>query len=288
MLHLSPPCQFFSPAHTRAAAHDDDNIFALFGCCTIIDKVRPRLVTLEQTFGITWDKHTEYYNALVGMFTQFDYSVRWKVVHLKDWGLAQDRKRLIMIAAAPGEQLPTFPPATHGNGTGGLKPYNTIGKAIANIRRRDPLHNLDTVKLHHPPRQPLDPNRLADTITTSGSTSYHPSGERNYTLREFACLQGFPTCHRFVGTKTQITKQIGNAFAPNTVEVLYRHLMQSLLESDGHSCDERDMDVIDIEPDVLIIGDDDFDGMTMISSTDELVDLDMQEQDDQISFVDLT
>lgn len=28
VLHISPPCQYFSPAHTRPSAHDDDNKFA--------------------------------------------------------------------------------------------------------------------------------------------------------------------------------------------------------------------------------------------------------------------
>lgn len=284
MLHLSPPCQFFSPAHTRDAAHDDENIFALFGCSTLIDTVRPRLATVEQTFGITWDKHSEYYHALVGMFTQFGYSVRWKVVKLKDWGLAQDRKRLIMIAAAPGEVLPTFPPSTHGPN---LKSYNTIGKALSMVKQRDPLHNLTTVKWHQPPRRPFDADRLADTITTGGSTSYHPSGERNYTIREYACLQGFPNCHRFLGTKTQIIKQIGNAFAPNTVEVLYRHLMKSLLDSDGISDRGVDVEVVNLEPDVMIVDDDSLYGATAVGSGNEYVDLEMP-RGNQATMIDLT
>ncbi|CEJ91253.1 hypothetical protein VHEMI06977 [[Torrubiella] hemipterigena] len=218
------------------------------------------------------------------MFTQFGYSVRWKVVKLKDWGLAQDRKRLIMIAAAPGEILPIFPPSTHGPG---LKHYNTIGEALSMVKQRDPLHNLTTVKWHHPPRRPFDADRLADTITTGGSASYHPSGQRNYTMREYACLQGFPNCHRFLGTKTQIIKQIGNAFAPNTVEVLYRHLMKSLLDSDGISDHAVHVEVVDLEPDVLIVDDDSFYRTTVDGSGNEYVDLEMQ-RGNQVAMIDLT
>lgn len=235
VLHLSPPCQFFSPAHTREGAHDDENIFALFGGNQIIDKVRPRIITVEQTFGITHDKHLQYFRALIGDFTQFGYSVRWKIVRLCTWGAAQDRKRLVIIAAAPGESLPTFPEATHSmtlHGDGGLKPLNTIRRAIDDIRPGDDLHELDDARRNGPRGPSYDPERLAGTITTGGSELYYPDGTRDFTLREYASLQGFPKTHRFKGTKTSIKKQIGNAFPPNTVQVLYQHIEKWLLRED--------------------------------------------------------
>lgn len=234
VLHLSPPCQYFSPAHTHQSVHDDTNIFALFGCHSLIDKLRPRLITLEQTFGITHERHHQYLRALIGDYTQLGYSVRWKVVRLCTWGLAQDRKRLIILAAAPGEKLPPFPQPTHSeNGADGLEPLTTIRKAIASIRVGDDLHNLDNVKYFRPRRAPLDPDRLAGTITTGGNDVYYPDGTRDFTIREYACIQGFPRYHKFIGTKTCIRKQIGNAFPSNTVRVLYQHLENWLLQQDG-------------------------------------------------------
>lgn len=44
-------------------------------------------------------------------------------------------------------------------------------------------------------------------------------------------LQGFPTWHRFRGR--YIKKQIGNAFAPSVVKILYDHLVAWLLQQDG-------------------------------------------------------
>jgi DNA (cytosine-5)-methyltransferase 1 len=225
VLHLSPPCQFFSPAHTRNTAHDDDHIFALLGGNALVSKTRPRLVTLEQTFGITFKRHTVYLGALIGDLTQFGYSVRWRVVRLATWGSAQDRKRLIVIAAAPGEKLPPFPPPTHANqGSGGLRPLRTIRDAIADIPPGDELHNLERVKRYAPTKAPYDANRPSLTITTASTNAYHPDGSRDFTLREYASLQGFPIHHRFHGNRSEVKRQIGNAFPPDTVEVLYRHL----------------------------------------------------------------
>jgi DNA (cytosine-5)-methyltransferase 1 len=251
ILHLSPPCQYFSPAHTREAVHDDQNIFALFSCNSLVNKVRPRIITVEQTFGITQQRHQEYLRILISDITQFGYSVRWKVVRLCTWGSAQDRKRLIIIAAAPGEELPPFPAATHSEGgEGGLKPYRTIGQALHSVRPGDELHDLERTKRYAPPRRAYDANRLAGTITTGGSDFAHPSGTRDFTLREFASLQGFPRYHKFKGTRTSIKRQIGNAFPPNTVEVLYGHLEKWLLKTDGMTCPRRST------TDVVVVGDD--------------------------------
>ncbi len=234
VLHLSPPCQYFSPAHTHQSVHDDDNIFALFGCNELINKTRPRIITVEQTFGITQDRHHHYLRCLIGDFTQFGYSVRWKVVRLCTWGSAQDRKRLVVIAAAPGESLPPFPQATHSDGgRDGLEPFTTVRQAISGIRHTDSLQDLRRVKYYNPPRPPLSDDRLAGTITTGSRDFYHPDGHRELSLREYACLQGFPRHHQFIGNKTSIRRQIGNAFPPNTVGVLYRHIQNWLLKEDG-------------------------------------------------------
>jgi DNA (cytosine-5)-methyltransferase 1 len=233
VLHLSPPCQPFSPAHTREAAHDDDNRFALMGCFALIKMTRPRIVTLEQTFGITHQRHGEYLRTLINDFTSQGFSVRWQIVRLATWGSAQDRKRLILIASAPGERLPPFPAPSHSdNGHGGLKPFNTIAKALSCVAIGDVLHDLDNVRYHEPRKAPFSANRLAGTITTSPGGFYYPDGTRDLTMREFACLQGFPAHHTFEGTKTSILRQIGNAFPPNTVRHLYKHIENWLLKQD--------------------------------------------------------
>lgn len=224
VLHLSPPCQVWSPAHTVAGARDDENIAVLFSCAHLIPKIRPRYFTLEQTFGILHRRCRPYFNVLVLGFTEHGYSVRWKIVHLATWGLPQARKRLIMVGACPGERLPPFPGPTHSKDPeDGLQPFVTAREALDCIGPMTSLHNLDQMRPFEVVRPEWDPHGiLRRTITTSGGQNYHYSGKRDLTLREFACLQGFPTWHKFVAPS--IKKQIGNAFPPCVVEVLYDHL----------------------------------------------------------------
>ena len=266
ILHLSPPCQVFSPAHTVASeAKDSANLAALFGCEVVLRKAKPRIFTLEQTFGLMMTRFSPYFNHLVSTFTSHGYSVRWRVVPLADWGLPALRKRLIMIGAGPGEELPPFPEPSHGPG---LKPHVTARRAIDRIRPRrgiDPLHNpRDMKRLNHPP---WDADKiLPRCITTSGGQNYHFSGARDLTLRELATLQGFPAHHAF--ESPYIKKQIGNAFPPVVAEHLFRHVQAWLLDADGLVHGERAavvppsdgfviVDEPDVDVDAMVVVDDD-------------------------------
>lgn len=236
ILHLSPPCQFWSPAHTVAGKDDEKNIAVLFSCTDLIKKLRPRVFTVEQTFGLVHDRFRLYFHTFLQGFTSHGYSLRYKILHLNQYGLAQTRRRLVIIGAGPGEKLPPFPPPTHSKTpeVDGLKPVVTPYQALLAIKRiksGHPMHNLATVHRFDPPKRPWDPSKPVNTITCSGGQNYHWLGERQFTDLEYAVLQGFPRWHQF--SETNVKKQIGNAFAPSVVRVLYEHLIRFLRKQDG-------------------------------------------------------
>ncbi|WYZ39281.1 hypothetical protein EsH8_III_001195 [Colletotrichum jinshuiense] len=238
ILHLSPPCQTWSPAHTVAGANDEANIAALFACRSLVEKVRPRVFTLEQTFGLTKACHRPFFCSLIGGFTEFGYSVAWKVVSLQNWGLPQKRERLIMIGACPGEKLPPFPAETHSeNGSGGLSKHVTIRQALAKIKETSTFHNPQEEMKDNIPLGSVASNPdqiLRRCMTCSGGQNIHWSKTRGYTIREFASLQGFPVWHQFAeAPKSALKKQIGNAFPASVVRLLCEHLKNWLLVEDG-------------------------------------------------------
>lgn len=79
VLHISPPCQPWSPAntHPNGGKNGEKNQAALFSVSCLLGKVRPRLVTIEQTFGILHDRHAVFFNGLVKQFTCKGYSIHW-------------------------------------------------------------------------------------------------------------------------------------------------------------------------------------------------------------------
>ncbi|KAL2278276.1 hypothetical protein FJTKL_14547 [Diaporthe vaccinii] len=176
-----------------------------------------------------------YFNTLVQGFTRRGFSVRWSVIPLIQYGLPQDRKRLLMIGACPGEQLPPWPPATHSaTPRQGQKPFVTEAEALRGLNsRRVSLHDVARAAVRNGSRR--DANLpFPKTITCGGTQGIlHPSGTRDFTVREIASLQGFPIYHEFEGNKTAIKKQIGNAFPSCVVKNIYDHLRKWLEEVDG-------------------------------------------------------
>lgn len=125
ILHLSPPCQPFSHPHYRAAQHTRDeehflrtgeirfrmerdqeaderdhvNRLALYSIGAIIERVKPRIVTLEQTSGLP-EKHPLYFQTLISQFVALGYSPMWAVVDFSEYESVQRRRRLVIIASA--------------------------------------------------------------------------------------------------------------------------------------------------------------------------------------------
>lgn len=100
VLHLSPPCKPWSPAHTRLGPNDESNQAAFLATEGLLKKTRPRIVTLEETFGLTRIvDHLPWFNAMIQIFTKLGFSVRWKVFNLQEFGLPQPRRRLIIFAS---------------------------------------------------------------------------------------------------------------------------------------------------------------------------------------------
>lgn len=58
----------------------------------------------------------------------------------------------------------------------------------------------------------------------------HPDQDRGLSIREAACLQGFPRSYRFSGTLDEAFRQIGNAVPPPFAAYLALHMLGELLE----------------------------------------------------------
>jgi DNA (cytosine-5)-methyltransferase 1 len=97
-LHLSWPCQTFSPAKRGPSEHDDANSSAMFGTYEKLISSGALLHTQENTDGL-FTRHPAFFCSLIREITRAGYNVRFKVVQFMDYGIAQSRKRLIVIAA---------------------------------------------------------------------------------------------------------------------------------------------------------------------------------------------
>lgn len=202
--------------------------------CTDLLKSHPRLTLMEQPAAILSERRAPFLNAILRSFTDAGYSVQGMIVHMVEYGLPQIRKRFIMIGTGPGEPPVSWPTATHSsNPTEDQRPFMTEEDAISRLTLElHSLHDPESLRFRTMDWKVRDAEKPMDTpINGNGSVYYHPDGERDFTLRELACIQGFPTYHKFEGS--YIKKQIGNAFPPSVAMAFYQHLRQHLEEVDA-------------------------------------------------------
>jgi hypothetical protein len=64
VLHLSPPCQTWSIAHTIEGQNDDANSASLFSIKELLDVARPRIATVEQVPGLMIKNDNKFHHYL--------------------------------------------------------------------------------------------------------------------------------------------------------------------------------------------------------------------------------
>ena len=204
VLHMSPPCQSFSPAQAIKPEDFEDKQAVILAVNDLVKMVKPRIITMEETFGLLHPVNRKFFISVVNSLVDQGYSVRWKVMNFGQYGVPQNRRRLVLIASGyvvssshapsmllkqsyfrPGERLPDFPRPTHANNR------TTIATAISGILPGTPDHN--PKDFEYPRRAYSADGQLQNLIACGGGKdNYHPDGKRPFTVREYACLQTFP------------------------------------------------------------------------------------------------
>ena len=130
-----PPCQAFSVNNHKRGMHDDrSGLFRHY--LRIVDGLLPSFAVLENVTGLL-----SMPSAVDGIregFGELGYSVAYRTLRAEDYGVPQERRRVIFLASRCGEP-PPFPEPTHGGS--GQPSFNTVRDAIGDL----------------PPAPPIDP-----------------------------------------------------------------------------------------------------------------------------------
>ena len=245
------PCQPYSMINTRKKK-DDDRKTLLDEFRRIIKGVKPHFVLMENVSRL--NAENQYFASFIKMLENNGYKYEYKVLNAKDFKVAQNRKRLFLIATRlkkinlTFDTLKTYEPITLKDVIYDLekiehdKPSKidflhkskTLGKLNLKRIKATPKNGglrtswSDDLKLscHKKKEAFLDNygrlawNKLSSTITTkfheycSGRFG-HPEQDRALSLREGALIQTFPKDYIFYGRDNQIARQIGNAVPIN-------------------------------------------------------------------------
>lgn len=216
-----PPCQPFSVGGKQLGLQDSRDGFP--GFLAAVESVKPKICLFENVRGMMY-RNKWYLDEVVGALYGLGYLVEHKLLNAVDFGVPQNRERLIVVAHKGGFIWPN-PGAER----------VTAGEALGDLATQIPpesrffTESMDAYVAKYEkasrcknPRD-LHIDRPARTVTCrnlAGATGdMHrvrlPDGRRRRLLyREAARLQSFPDWFEFIGTENQVFYQIGNAVPP--------------------------------------------------------------------------
>jgi len=118
------PCQGFSMIGKRAL--DDSRNQLVYHYVRVVMELKPKYFVFENVKGLTVGKHRRFLQEVIEAFQNGGYQVQtdYKVLNAADYGVPQDRRRLILMGARKGLTLPTYPEPLG---------RTTVGQAISDI-----------------------------------------------------------------------------------------------------------------------------------------------------------
>lgn len=262
-----PPCQPWSSAgHQKGLSDPRGQLIADY--LRLIGEFQPRFVLFENVRGLVTavgehGRPGEVLESIRSDLAELGYASRFATMNAADYGAAQRRVRLILIATRE-HALPELPaPTHHKDGAHGLKPWVTLGETLDRLPAPDPADVVLPSGIRADELRALTPGK---GIRTGGKVmTNRPGGQWGYrqdsfladlslpsrtiraaatpdwvrlpgapdlrrlTWRECAALQGFPDDWQFAGTIASRFRQIGNAVQVDMAESVGRVLRDSLL-----------------------------------------------------------
>lgn len=233
------PCQGFSQGGARTADRNINYLYREFA--RALNQIQPKAFIVENVSGM---KRSTYEHLLLDQIEQFrtagdhGYNITWDDVSAQEFGVAQERKRIIIVGIRGDlDTWYEFPAPTHGPVAGTA--LHTIEEALAGLpewpegeyctdpfhwyylsrnRRRDWGETAKTIVSHmrHMPLHPISPPLVR--IHTDKWEFAHDGPARRFSYREAARLQGFAPDFRFPDTANSSLQMryrvIGNAVPP--------------------------------------------------------------------------
>ena len=234
------PCQGFSLAGPRKIDDKRNTLYKYF--VKLVEEKMPYIFVAENVKGILTLGDGSIIEAIIEDFSNRGYNVFPNLINAADYGVPQDRWRVIMLGFRKDMNVTeyTFPTP--------FKYKITIKEALKNVNEpkssdichgsfssrymsRNRKRNWNDVSYTVPamskqvPLHPSSPDMVKlgedDWIFGEGST-------RRYSWQEAAAIQTFPSYIEFAGNLTSKYKQIGNAVPVKLAEVVARDVRSKL------------------------------------------------------------
>ncbi|MGB3432788.1 DNA cytosine methyltransferase [Achromobacter sp.] len=255
-----PPCQPFSVAGHQRSHNDSRDMLPEF--VRAVKEIRPKLLLMENVAGLTTARNLPYLQEKLDQLTALGYDLHFKVLNAADYGVAQDRLRVIVLGGNKGR--PAFPRRSHGTAS---RAYRTVREALEGVPEDEPNRAIVTYAKNPILRpspwagmlvngggRPINLAEPSQTIPASAGgnrthivdetgvlLNYHAhlvaggrprsgivQGVRRLTVCESARIQSFPDSFQFIGGRSTRYRQVGNAVPPLLARAVGRSLLSAM------------------------------------------------------------
>lgn len=254
-----PPCQSWSEAGSKKGLLDPRGQL-FFNFIRIVEVKQPRFFLAENVPGLLADRNADALAKIMKEFKKCGYNLHYKVLNAKDFGSAQDRKRVIFIGVRKdidktiADLYPEPYPSNKvlsdvifdlkDNAVPALnitKPANThvdnheyITSTFSSMfmsRNRVRLWNEPSFTIQAGGRHaPLHPDSEKMIWHSTDKFLFaNPDKVRRLTVRECARIQGFPDDFKFIYKDVMDGyKMVGNAVSVDFAYAMAKHLISRI------------------------------------------------------------
>ena len=240
------PCQGFSQGGLRNPNHKYNTLYKEFA--RALNQIKPKAFIVENVSGMVRKNFAHLVEDQLKVFTEAGYKVKFDVLNAADFGVAQERRRILIVGIRDDiDHEYHFPQPTHGEGR--ANPKTTIHDAIGDLPewpegefydrdfhwyymsrdRRNDWDETSRTIVANPRHMPLHPISPKMVKVEHNIWKFETEGRaRRFTYREAARLQGFAKDFTFPETENASLdmkyKVAGNAVPPPLFEAVAKAL----------------------------------------------------------------
>jgi len=146
MLIGGPPCQGFSTIGKRQL--DDPRNQLVFEYLRVVQDLQPKYFVLENVPGMLAGKHRKFVDELVAAFEELGYSIHKEIRALMaaNYGVAQKRRRLIILGSRADMPKITYPTATHHENS--QQPLAALRESKAFVGAEEAIGDLESLPVN--------------------------------------------------------------------------------------------------------------------------------------------
>ena len=237
------PCQAFSIAGKRKGFNDTRGTM-FFEIQRILEYHKPKCFMLENVKGLLNHNNGNTFNVIKDIIiNKLNYKLYYKVLNARNFGLPQNRERIILVGFKNKDIDFDFPNPLYTN--------TKLGDILDdNVDKKYTISD----KLWESHQKRKEKNKLKGNgfgyclfdkdskYTSTLSARYYKDGSeilikqenknpRKLTPREVARLQGFPEDFKLVVSDTQCYKQFGNSVPVKMIDAVAYQILKTLKEN---------------------------------------------------------